>query len=275
MLALTEAQSGASGLDMQEVRPRLWLGSYGAACDPAALRARGVTHVLTVGVKLDLLGARQRVRLPPSEKEPLTRLVIAIQDTPSARLDRHFEACCAFLREGLSEGCGVLVHCQLGLSRSPTVVAAHLMREERLTAFQAVEAIRQRRPVIHPNMGFCDQLRAFELRLGLCKGGGCEGSVQACAEVEESDAAVEEDVCHPNDGGNECTGKHGEEDASSQLASPSQSMASQGAEEAPVDVYGTNELKQRSDKLRLKVQQLRNKTGLLSLAAPLRKRRDC
>lgn len=261
--------------DMHEIRDRLWLGSYTAACDRPALAERRVTHVLTVGLKVDLLGARQRLRLPPSEKDAVHRLIIAIQDTSSARLDRHFDACSDFILEGLAQGGAVFVHCQAGQSRSPAVVAAYLMREERLTALEAVESIRQRRPMVQPNMGFRDQLHSLELRLGLSseeEEALAGGSTKSSSAPTIAASAVE-------------LGKN--EDASGEAAESQRDSEGEGVERmrtssgvsdvkevAAVDVFGTNELKARSEKLKAKCQQLRNSSGLLSLAAPLRKRRQ-
>ena len=43
---------------------------------------------------------------------------------------------------------GVLVHCQAGMSRSATVVAAFLMQVLELGPVEAVEMIREKRPVV-------------------------------------------------------------------------------------------------------------------------------
>jgi len=269
---------------MHEIRPRLWLGSYAAASDSSALAARGVTHVLTVGVKKEVLGARQRVFLPPSDKDPVSRLVICIQDTSSARLDKHFEACCTFIAEALAEGGSVLVHCHAGQSRSPTVVAAHLMREEHLSAAEAVDCIRRRRPVIQPNRGFLDQLRSFELRLN---------ASQDADEAATPPASPVATAPLPHVGrGDEDTGKLEQEDAAAEASEADEDASPEGVPVAvgpaadvavegragrrrneAVDIFGTEELRLRADKLRERYQQLRAASSLLTVAAPLRKRR--
>jgi dual specificity phosphatase 12 len=43
---------------------------------------------------------------------------------------------------------GVLVHCQAGMSRSATVVAAYLMGTLELTPMEAVEMVKEKRPVV-------------------------------------------------------------------------------------------------------------------------------
>lgn len=56
---------------------------------------------------------------------------------------------------------GVLVHCQAGMSRSATVVAAFLMRELRLDPVEAITFLRERRPVVDPSETFWHQLGLY------------------------------------------------------------------------------------------------------------------
>lgn len=49
----------------------------------------------------------------------------------------------------------------MGISRSATVVAAYLTFRHGLTPDQALTYIRLRRPIVHPNSGFQDQLSDY------------------------------------------------------------------------------------------------------------------
>jgi len=240
---------------MNEIRPRLFLGSIHAATNRAALADLGITHILSVA-ECDI-GHRQRVRLPPSKDDPCTRLIIAVQDIASTRLDRHFDACSAFISEALAEG-SILVHCKAGQSRSATVVIAHLMREERWTTNKALSFVQQRRPSVQPNIGFMEQLRAFEVRLGLHdneSGSDDDDDVYAEAELD-----LEADDASPS----------GESLADADVVS---------AADVQVDVsdlFGANETRLRCERFRRCQQRLRSAAasgGLLGVAAPLRKRR--
>ncbi|XP_016379949.1 dual specificity protein phosphatase 5-like [Sinocyclocheilus rhinocerous] len=61
-----------------------------------------------------------------------------------------------------AEGGKVLVHCEAGISRSPTICMAYIMKTQRLRLEQAFDVIRQRRAIISPNFSFMGQLLQFE-----------------------------------------------------------------------------------------------------------------
>lgn len=59
----------------------------------------------------------------------------------------------------------VLVHCNLGISRSTTLILAYLMKTFHATLFEAFKFLRHRRPIVCPNNGFLRQLIEFEYEL--------------------------------------------------------------------------------------------------------------
>ncbi|KAG7222884.1 hypothetical protein INR49_015991 [Caranx melampygus] len=60
---------------------------------------------------------------------------------------------------------GTLVHCAAGMSRSPALVMAYLMRYRGVTLRQAHRWVQDSRPYVRLNAGFWDQLLQYERRL--------------------------------------------------------------------------------------------------------------
>ena len=86
----------------------------------------------------------------------------SVDDHPMSNISRFFGRTTDFIEEGLMRGNGlVVVNCVMGWSRSATVVAAYLMMKKGMSSAEALQTIRQSRP-IRPNPGFLQQLADHE-----------------------------------------------------------------------------------------------------------------
>ena len=65
----------------------------------------------------------------------------------------------------MQRGGSVLIHCQMGISRSATVAIAYLMKYHSFSRDAAYQYVKERRPLINPNPGFWSQLQLFQARL--------------------------------------------------------------------------------------------------------------
>jgi dual specificity phosphatase 12 len=82
---------------------------------------------------------------------------VKVNDVPSENIRKHFNSTFNFIKRGRT-----LIHCAAGISRSPTILAAYLMRKDKVTHRQALRRIAKKRPCISPNPGFIEQLKQFE-----------------------------------------------------------------------------------------------------------------
>jgi predicted protein tyrosine phosphatase len=154
---------------VNQVLPGLFVGGWAALNnDCAALRKRGVTHVLSV------VSADQQRRLP---KWVVGQRLVQCSDSETADLGCHFRDICAFIDEargynrllagsgGGGGGGACYVHCGAGISRAPTAVTAYLMHSARLRLREAFALVKRHRPSARPNKGFVRQLQAWEAQL--------------------------------------------------------------------------------------------------------------
>ncbi|XP_066305276.1 dual specificity protein phosphatase 3-like isoform X3 [Branchiostoma lanceolatum] len=142
--------------DYDEVFRDIFLGNRSIAQDVSKLKSLGVTHVLNA--------AHGAIDVSKEyEKVGIEYLGVPADDVPTYNLKQHFEPAAAFINNAVKKG-KVLVHCHVGYSRSPTLVAAYLMLYQELTAQESITLIRGKR-FIGPNDGFLRQLCEFNDQL--------------------------------------------------------------------------------------------------------------
>nr|CAD7393552.1 unnamed protein product [Timema cristinae] len=130
-----------------QVLPGLCMGSQDVAQDTKLLAINQITHVLSLGVKVDTV---------PS----IVYRYEEVLDTPEYCLQSILEPCFMFIDEGRRRGC-VFVHCNAGVSRSAALVIAYLMKQG-LSFKEAHSHLKKARSVIKPNSGFVAQLLMYE-----------------------------------------------------------------------------------------------------------------
>lgn len=138
-------------MQMNEISPGLWIGSYPFKEDISKLMRSGIRAVLTLDI----------TPLPESIFGCFRLKFIFLRDEPSQDLLFVLEDALSFIESSLNAG-GILVHCRVGVSRSAAIVIAFLMRKNQLSYDCALELVVQKRHVC-PNIGFVNQLKLFEV----------------------------------------------------------------------------------------------------------------
>lgn len=127
--------------------PGLHLGSQ----DAVKNRPQEWTHIVTLRER----GFNMRV------DKPIKWYRIIILDDDEENIRSHFRDVTEWIHEAVKQPrARVLVHCQAGASRSPTVVCAYLIRYYGASVEEALGFINRRRTVV-PNEGFMKQLEQY------------------------------------------------------------------------------------------------------------------
>lgn len=179
---------------LSEIVPILFIGNERSLLDDKSPRSN---HI---GAAVSLVAAPDGVWSQPYFKEELPHhLFVECIDSPIQDLLQHMTVCCDFIDARLesknavslqmpqydSNGnkydmrarvhdlssrpksnkpphAGVLVHCQMGISRSATIVIAYLMRKQRQGLDEVLKQVRAKRRRINPNENFSVQLGIWE-----------------------------------------------------------------------------------------------------------------
>ncbi|XP_062972925.1 protein phosphatase Slingshot homolog 3 [Elgaria multicarinata webbii] len=129
----------------------LYLGSEWNAANLEELQRNRVSHIVNVTREIDNF-------FP----EHFTYMNVRLYDEEMSQLLPHWKETYSFISAARAQGCRVLVHCKMGVSRSGSTVIAYAMKEYGWSLEQALCHVRERRPIVHPNPGFMRQLELYQ-----------------------------------------------------------------------------------------------------------------
>jgi protein-tyrosine phosphatase len=87
--------------------------------------------------------------------------VFNINDMPQENISLLFDEAVDFIKNGIDSEEAVLVHCNAGVSRSPSFVIAYFMKELSMSFDDALSYVQGKRSIVFPNQGFVRQLKAY------------------------------------------------------------------------------------------------------------------
>lgn len=137
---------------VSQITPTLFLSGADAPLNAGLVLKKGITLIVnaTLSHACPAYPGVECLRVP-------------VSDLPSARLGDYFD----WVAKRIHGNCGggTLVHCAAGMSRSPALVMAYLMRYRGVTLQRAHHWVQESRPYIRLNAGFWEQLLQYEKRL--------------------------------------------------------------------------------------------------------------
>ncbi|KAF0449642.1 Dual specificity protein phosphatase 19 [Gigaspora margarita] len=152
----------------EEILPRLYLGSKRAALNHDWLKQHKITNILTVAHDI-------KPRFPKS----YVYKVIPIEDSIYVNISKYFEETFLFIQNVLDqEDKSILVHCQMGISRSSSIVIAYIMKSQNKSLKDAMALVQEKRPHVWPNASFYKQLEEFESKISVNNNSDSESNLK-------------------------------------------------------------------------------------------------
>ena len=129
----------------------LFLAGYDFVRHIDTIEIHKITHILNCAAEIDA----------PDDMGSNTYLKCPFLDHPNEDILRKLPEALDFIEMALKSDNTLVVHCNLGISRSASIVAAFLMQSEKLSMQKALAIIKKAHPRSRPNPGFQKQLEWF------------------------------------------------------------------------------------------------------------------
>lgn len=128
----------------------LFQGRGDQANNTKILNNIGITHVVNIST--------EHHRATPD----IRYLNILLDDDANSQLRDYFDEIADFAEEGRTSEGKVLIHCNMGISRSSAGTLAYIMKYQQVSLLDGFKCLRLRRPISSPNRGFLKQLGDYE-----------------------------------------------------------------------------------------------------------------
>ncbi len=142
---------------MDKVAPHVWLGGKEAVLEEDPRFDVIITAITKKELECYKIEKYVKKTHPECEWH-----YFEMDDVEDAPIQDYFRKVHGIITKAEKENKTVLVHCAAGISRSASLVIAHLMLKHGWTYQQAHYSVRQKRVVIMPNNGFVNKLKELE-----------------------------------------------------------------------------------------------------------------
>jgi protein-tyrosine phosphatase len=139
------------GKDWNQVDDGLYLGNQLTANSRSFLKENKIRYI--VNCAYDPMEYNEEI-------SGINYLQLPLKDEPSQRLLPYFKHVVEFIQESLKHG-PVLVHCELGISRSPSMIVAYLLATKGMNVQEAFQHLSSFSPSVNPLPSFRKELLEF------------------------------------------------------------------------------------------------------------------
>ena len=141
----------------QEIQPGLWIGSKADSQNPEFMKKHNIGLVVNATRSIPFINVSgvEQYRIPVDDATNENDTMLS-----------HWPVVVRAIDTVLQRGKGVLVHCHAGIQRSASTVAAYLMYKYKMSAQNAIAAIKSRKPeTFWPVPTFSTALKNYESQL--------------------------------------------------------------------------------------------------------------
>lgn len=132
---------------MSKIFEQIYLGSAKEASDEEWLNQHHITHIVNCAKEV-------KVYFPGK----YSYMNLLLDDIPQQSLYGVLEKSFDYIRDAISRGGTVFIHCFAGISRSASVLIYFIMKVKKVPYSVAYNYVKDKRSIVQPNQGFEIQL---------------------------------------------------------------------------------------------------------------------
>lgn len=140
--------------DISEIIPGfLYISDFQTSCNRTKLRRKNIGAILSVVKKIS----------PHPLKDEYIFKALEMPDSPNQDIFLIINQTHSFIEEARKNGYSVLVQCESGLTRSPTIAITYLMKHQHMSLLQAYVFVKEKRKMVCPTTYLAYHLVRYEV----------------------------------------------------------------------------------------------------------------
>ena len=134
-----------------QIEKHLFCSGYHTAQNKHLLESHNISHIINLTAH----------KYPNAHKNLFTHSSFSFSDHENFDLTSKLDPVLQIMQDKISNNQSVLVHCQKGISRAPSVIIAFLIKFRNMSFEEALKMVQKHNPEAYPNLGFLMHLKSL------------------------------------------------------------------------------------------------------------------
>ena len=134
-----------------KIQKHLFCSGYQVAHNKTLLLNNQIKHVVNLTAH----------KYPNLHQDIVEHSSFCFSDHENFDLTKQLDPVLKILQREIESGNNVLVHCQKGISRAPSVIMAFLIKNQKMTFEESLKLMQKQNPEAYPNLGFLMHLKSL------------------------------------------------------------------------------------------------------------------
>lgn len=137
--------------DISHIIDNIYLGNFESSNDVVLINKYSISAIVRI-LDLDMISTIKKEDVEPN----ISYYYISIYDHPAQKISGEFSGFLKFMKQNKKSN--ILIHCLMGISRSPTFTILYLVHKYKYSIIDAIKYVKKARPCVKPLKEFIYQV---------------------------------------------------------------------------------------------------------------------